>query len=535
MCNRPVTTNPSDGQNPTVSSGMGGLNNDHDPMVELAAHALAAVAAAHQHEYDNEYEHQHQRDKLRRQKDELQPEQVKSFSVGQARSPSSILPTPTSKGNVLAARSNITPRSFVLAEEDPLYYQPAYSMINDPHDHERKPHDLDYDDDHTAGDDDSYSGDHNNNHEDHNQDNIKATRRYRRSPNKKKPTPSDPGWTAKHYRRHFVRHNYHDHSHDKEQDVLVATGQIDALSARGGVVTAFPLVLHNLLTFVEEQGLSCIVSWQPHGRAFSVHDTKAFVEQVMPTFFRQSKISSFQRQLNLYGFCRLTGQGPDRGAYYNEFFLRGRPDLTVHMQRTRVKGTGVRTSSNPQQEPNFYEMDPVGVEEDCDPEQQQQQLLQQQQHRQPSSVEQPPWPTVVSSSSVLPRRVNTAESSSSRELFPTNSNDMKPLFEYQNSGCWNPSPSLYDILERHHDDDYEDRSSPVSTSDPFDSTSLLSLDDEDNRTPMDFRDEDVADMALFLKDVDLGSAANTAQTGGDPFFKVEATTRHVREDDLHEV
>jgi hypothetical protein len=436
-------------------------------MVELAANALAAVAAARQREFEG-YEHQHHRDKLRHQKHELQPEKVKSYSMDEARSPSSIMSN--SKVKVLA-NDNIAHRS-LRTDEDPLYYHPAYTTKGEPQEHEGKAHDLDYDDDdddhddHTAEHDDAIDGDHKSNKNSSstttNIDNIKTRRRYRRSSNRKKPTPSDPGWTAKHYRRHFVRHNYHDHSHDKEQDVLVATGHVDSLSARGGVVTAFPLVLHNMLTFVEEQGLSCIVSWQPHGRAFSVHDTKAFVRQVMPTFFRQSKISSFQRQLNLYGFCRLTGQGPDRGAYYNEFFLRGRPDLTVHMQRTRVKGTGVRTSSNPQQEPNFYEMDPVGVEGDCEQQQQEQPLQQQPQvqlqqqprlqrqqlprlqllqlQQQPQlqhRVEQPQRPRNVSSS-VLPRRVNAVESSP-RQLFH-NSHDTKPLFEYQNSVGWNPSP-----------------------------------------------------------------------------------------------
>ena len=79
----------------------------------------------------------------------------------------------------------------------------------------------------------------------------------------------------------------------------------------------------------------------------------------MPLFFRQTRFSSFQRQLSLYGFVRLSHDGPDRGAYYHECFLRGRSFLCTNIQRTRVKGTWVRTSSSPESEPDFWSMEPV--------------------------------------------------------------------------------------------------------------------------------------------------------------------------------
>jgi HSF-type DNA-binding len=75
-------------------------------------------------------------------------------------------------------------------------------------------------------------------------------------------------------------------------------------------------------------------------------------------YFRQSKLTSFQRQLNLYGFQRLT-RGADAGAYYCELFLRGMPFLCKKMTRTKVKGTRYKAASSPDQEPNFYTMRPV--------------------------------------------------------------------------------------------------------------------------------------------------------------------------------
>lgn len=46
----------------------------------------------------------------------------------------------------------------------------------------------------------------------------------------------------------------------------------------------------------------------------------------------------------------------DAGSYYNEKFLRGKPYLAKLVIRIRVKGTGFKASSNPEQEPKFYAM-----------------------------------------------------------------------------------------------------------------------------------------------------------------------------------
>ena len=102
----------------------------------------------------------------------------------------------------------------------------------------------------------------------------------------------------------------------------------------------FPKLVHAMLDAVERLGQEHIVSWCPHGRAFQIHNRQAFEEEVLPyQNFTQSKYASFQRQLNLYGFKRLTS-GADEGAYYHELFLRGRIDLTDAMHRMRLKGTG---------------------------------------------------------------------------------------------------------------------------------------------------------------------------------------------------
>lgn len=117
----------------------------------------------------------------------------------------------------------------------------------------------------------------------------------------------------------------------------------------------FPVKLHYMLTETEKDGLEKIVSWQPHGRCFVVHDQKLFVQRILPCWFRQTKFSSFQRQLNLYGFRRITN-ATDKGGYYHELFLRCKPQLCYSIKRTKIKGTGTRKPSCPETEPNFYLM-----------------------------------------------------------------------------------------------------------------------------------------------------------------------------------
>ena len=150
-----------------------------------------------------------------------------------------------------------------------------------------------------------------------------------------------------------VKHEYHDHSTDLE-----ATCRGVISNSRGGASNPFPSKLYDMLNEIEKENRTHIVSWQPHGRCFVVHDQKLFIQDVMPKYFLQKKYASFQRQLNLYGFSRLT-KGCDKGGYYHELFLRGKRFLTASIQRTKVKGTGARMASNPDAEPQFYSMAPA--------------------------------------------------------------------------------------------------------------------------------------------------------------------------------
>jgi hypothetical protein len=124
---------------------------------------------------------------------------------------------------------------------------------------------------------------------------------------KRRRKPQKPGKTAKMNDRHFVVHNYHDHSNDVDdetddhpQDQYYchddhhnhfhhsysdeSHGGCSSGSRRGGSNVPFPIKLHAVLEQVERDGYAHVVSWSPHGRCFVIHKPKQFTEEVMPKY-----------------------------------------------------------------------------------------------------------------------------------------------------------------------------------------------------------------------------------------------------------
>lgn len=95
---------------------------------------------------------------------------------------------------------------------------------------------------------------------------------------------------------------------------------------------SFPKKLFDLINTTD----SDIVRWEEHGKAFRIVDAEIFAEQVLPKYFRHSKLTSFQRQLNLYGFRRIT-KGEDQGSYYHAKFQRGKPSSVSEIRRLQGK------------------------------------------------------------------------------------------------------------------------------------------------------------------------------------------------------
>jgi hypothetical protein len=116
---------------------------------------------------------------------------------------------------------------------------------------------------------------------------------------------------------------------DSPNDEHNEDGDDDELSSSEHI---FPWKLHMMLEQAEKKNYQDVVSWVKDGSAFKVHKSREFVEKVMPIYFDQTKYESFRRQLNLYGFTRMS-RGEDRGVSSHPSFVKGSRYLCENIRR----------------------------------------------------------------------------------------------------------------------------------------------------------------------------------------------------------
>ncbi|CAM9735164.1 unnamed protein product, partial [Laminaria digitata] len=96
-----------------------------------------------------------------------------------------------------------------------------------------------------------------------------------------------------------------------------------------GAPQAFARKLFEILTTESH----AVIAWNDDGTAFHVKDVESFSEETLTKYYRHSKFSSFQRQLNLYSFRKIV-KGPDAGGYAHPMFRRDKPDDLYHVRRS---------------------------------------------------------------------------------------------------------------------------------------------------------------------------------------------------------
>jgi hypothetical protein len=105
---------------------------------------------------------------------------------------------------------------------------------------------------------------------------------------------------------------------------------------------SFPHKLYLMLEEAEKNDQADIVSFSPDGRAIVIHQESKFMQVIMPRYFKTTRMLSFKRQLQIYGFRRVANDC-DKGGYYHKYFLKGQKELLEKIPRkvstTRPKPT----------------------------------------------------------------------------------------------------------------------------------------------------------------------------------------------------
>ena len=102
-------------------------------------------------------------------------------------------------------------------------------------------------------------------------------------------------------------------------------------------ITAF---LAKLWALVNDPSCDDLIAWDPSGGSFHVYDQSRFAREILPRYFKHNNFASFIRQLNMYGFRKMSTI--EHGSLKNERddiefahpnFLRGQDSLLELIKR----------------------------------------------------------------------------------------------------------------------------------------------------------------------------------------------------------
>lgn len=102
-------------------------------------------------------------------------------------------------------------------------------------------------------------------------------------------------------------------------------------------ITAF---LAKLWALVNDPTCDDLITWDPSGGSFHVYDQARFSREILPRYFKHNNFASFIRQLNMYGFRKVSSI--EHGSLKNErddiefahpHFLRGQESLLEMIKR----------------------------------------------------------------------------------------------------------------------------------------------------------------------------------------------------------
>ncbi|KAM0042831.1 putative transcription factor HSF-type-DNA-binding family [Helianthus debilis subsp. tardiflorus] len=115
--------------------------------------------------------------------------------------------------------------------------------------------------------------------------------------------------------------------------------------AGGSSIAPFLLKCYEM---VDDPLTDDLISWSPTGDSFIVWNEAEFTSELLPKYFKHSNYSSFQRQLNIYGFRKTD---TDRWEFANDCFIKDQKHLLKSINRKKAMIVASQQKVTPQKSP----------------------------------------------------------------------------------------------------------------------------------------------------------------------------------------
>jgi len=104
-----------------------------------------------------------------------------------------------------------------------------------------------------------------------------------------------------------------------------------------------PAFLLKLWKIVEDPQCNELIAWNQDGRTIKIFDQNEFSKQILPRYYKHNNISSFVRQINMYGFRKIVDNvngglkqdNVQQWEFFHRYFQQGKPDQ-LHLIKRKV-------------------------------------------------------------------------------------------------------------------------------------------------------------------------------------------------------
>ncbi|KAL4145287.1 hypothetical protein PRNP1_013318 [Phytophthora ramorum] len=124
-------------------------------------------------------------------------------------------------------------------------------------------------------------------------------------------------------------------------DAAAVKTEVHVIKRRNVGVPKFLRFLFQILE-AEDPG---IVTWSHGGTAFQIIQPEELANQILPKYFKHNKVSSFQRQLNYFGFKKWTKTQTNICTFSHPFFLRADKERMKLIKRKERSNPAVMSAA----------------------------------------------------------------------------------------------------------------------------------------------------------------------------------------------